>query len=71
MSATLSGDPREARYEAIQASNLTNVLAFHESVIKGQPKLISVVGDETKIDLEALGKVAPIRKVTLEEIFSK
>lgn len=67
----LAGDPREARYEAIQASNLTNVLAFHGSVIKGQPKLISVVGDETKIDLEALGKVAPIRKVTLEEIFSK
>ena len=67
----LAGDPRKAQFESIKASDLTNVLAFHQTVIKDQPKLISIVGDENKIDLTALETIAPIRKVGLEEIFSK
>ncbi|MCF6286514.1 MAG: insulinase family protein, partial [Candidatus Hydrogenedentes bacterium] len=67
----LAGDPRAARYQAIQASGLSNVLAFHQDIIKDRAKLISVVGDENKIDLAALEGIAPIRKVALEEIFSK
>jgi predicted Zn-dependent peptidase len=67
----LAGDPRAARYKAIQASDLSNVLAFHEGVIQNRPKLISVVGDESKIDMAALEEIATIRKVSLEEIFSK
>jgi predicted Zn-dependent peptidase len=67
----LPGDPRKHRYESIQASDLSNVLAFHQNVIKDRPKLISIVGDETKIDMEKLAEIAPIRKVSLEEIFSE
>ncbi len=67
----LAGDPRKNQFEAIKASDLTNVLAFHNSVIKDRPKLISIVGDASKIDLSALETIAPIRTVTLEEIFSE
>jgi len=67
----LTGDPRAARYESIKASQLANVLAFHGAVIKDRPKLISIVGDETKIDMAALEAIAPVRKVPLEDIFSE
>ena len=28
-----------------------------------------ILGNEKELDMEALGKIAPIRRVTLEEIF--
>jgi hypothetical protein len=47
------------------------LLAFHEEIITGRPKIISVVGDGAKIGLDKLGEIAPVRTVTVEEIFSK
>lgn len=65
----LEGDPREARFANLQAATLDDLMDFHAAHIKGQPKLISIVGDKTKIDMEALAQFGTIIEVTLDDIF--
>jgi predicted Zn-dependent peptidase len=67
----LEGDPRATGYTAAQAGSLPNLLAFHQNIIAGRPKIISIVGDGAKIGLDKLGEIAPVRAVAVEEIFSK
>ena len=62
-------DPRQARYDKIQKGSLDQVLEFHQANLKARPKLISIVGDKKKIDLERLGKQAKVAEVTLKDIF--
>ena len=65
----LSGDPRKTRFQRHQSASLDTLIQFHETHLKGRPKLISVVGDSSRIDMERLGKVGSIRKVGLEDVF--
>ena len=67
----LKPDPRKARYEAIKVADLSKVLAFHKSHIKGRPKLISIVGDTSKIDVERLAKIGKPIIVEMDDIFVK
>jgi len=67
----LEGDPRADGYKSAQASSLPNLVQFHQSVITGRPKLISIVGDAEKIGMDALAEIAPVRNVELSEIFSE
>jgi len=65
----LAVDPREERFETIQTLPFEALMAFHEKVIADEPKLISIVGDESKIDLEVVKKFGPLTKVPLDAIF--
>ncbi|MBI3417271.1 MAG: insulinase family protein [Verrucomicrobia bacterium] len=62
-------DPRRTRYEKIQKGDLAQVMEFHRANLKARPKLISIVGDKKKIDLERLGKQAKVTEVSLKDIF--
>jgi predicted Zn-dependent peptidase len=65
----LDPDPRKARYNAIQESSLDTILNFHKEYITGKPKLISIVGDSERIDLDALAKIGEVKMIALEDIF--
>ncbi|GMW02151.1 MAG: zinc protease [Candidatus Hydrogenedentota bacterium] len=65
----LEPDPRKARYEFICSAGFDSVLDFYKANIQGKPKLISVVGDPSKFDLESIKTHGEIREVTLDEIF--
>ncbi|MFM1919010.1 MAG: hypothetical protein RLZZ303_644 [Candidatus Hydrogenedentota bacterium] len=65
----LEPDPRKARYEAIGQAGLSLMTDFYAAHIAGKTKLISVVGDKEKIDLGALGGVAPVKEVPIDDIF--
>ena len=65
----VSIDPRKARYESIQASNMDLMLQFHKAHVQGHPKLISIVGDRNKMDMERLAAVGQVREIGLEDIF--
>lgn len=67
----LSGDPRKARYEQALHADMDLLLDFYKTQISGRPKLISVTGDKSKIDMERLGKLGKVREVTQDEIFVK
>ena len=67
----LKPDPRQARYEAVKSADLSQILIFHKSQIKGRPKLISIIGDTSKIDLGRLAKIGDPIILNLEDIFVK
>ena len=64
-------DPRKERFEKIKAGDLNLVLNFHKNHIQSRPKLISIVGDTTKIDMAELSNIAKPIPVALDDLFVK
>ena len=62
-------DPRKSRFEKVQAADMDLMLRFHKAHIKGRVKLISVVGDTTRMDMKGLAKIAKPVAVGLDDIF--
>ena len=62
-------DPRVMRFEELQRSSMEAMLAFHRNHVQNRPRLISIVGDRSKIDLEDLSRHGSIVEVNLEDIF--
>ena len=62
-------DPRLQRFERIRSSSLERLLDYHAEQIGGRPKMISVVGDGSKIDLDRLGRYGKVVAVGTEDIF--
>lgn len=65
----LEGDPRAARYEKIMEAELDSLFEFYAQEIKGQPKMISILGPSAAIDMDELKKHGEMRQVKVEEIF--
>ena len=59
----------EKIYKAIPSLQLQDVINFEKEYIANKPFKYIILGDEKELDLKALEKIAPIRKVTTEEIF--
>ncbi|NLN92690.1 MAG: insulinase family protein [Candidatus Hydrogenedens sp.] len=67
----ISPDPREAVYRNIQAMDSIDSLAeFHKQHIAGKAKLISIVGDPQRLDLEALAAFAKMRTLEADTLFA-
>ena len=66
----LASDPRAGRFVQIQASDLDEVLEFYRQHIEGRPKLISITGDKSKMDLEALAAQGELIELGLEDLFA-
>jgi predicted Zn-dependent peptidase len=67
----LETDPRKKRFPMIEAATIDTLKAFYEKEIQPRPKLISIVGDSSKIDMEALAKFGEIIIVEADKIFSE
>lgn len=61
-------DPRPGNWKVIQAAGEAELARFAERFREGD-LIISVMGDASRIDLEALAKIAPIEKVSVAQIF--
>ena len=46
------------------------MLKFYRQHVKGRPKLISITGDKSKMDLEALAAQGEIIELGLEDLFA-
>ena len=62
-------DPRARRFEQIQRTSLDEMLEFHREHIRNRPRLISIVGDRGKIDLDAMARHGRTVELNLEDIF--
>ena len=62
-------DPRRQRFEKIQTTDIDAIFRFQQGHLKSRPKLISIVGDQKKIDPERLSKLGKVTEVKLEDIF--
>ena len=60
-------DPRKARYEQIQDLKLDDVIGFQKEHIAGKPRIVSVLGDTTKMDMTQLRKLGTVRIVEIEQ----
>lgn len=65
----LAPDPRKAEFEALQHANLDTVLAFHKERVKGRPKLVSIVGDKNRIDMNAISEFGKVTEVGVSDLF--
>jgi predicted Zn-dependent peptidase len=63
-------DPRPWEWTTIQGLEADDVRTFASRFPEDGTVIISIVGDKTRIDLEALRKVAPIEEVQAEDLFS-
>ena len=48
-----------------------DMLGYYDTHIKGKPKLVSIVGDSSKINLDELAKLGKVITVEEETIFIK
>jgi len=64
-------DPRESRYATLKSSDYSLMSGFHVSEIAGQPKLISIVGDKKRIDMDRLATLGKVVEVGVDDIFVK
>ena len=56
-------------YEKIPALTLSDIQKFEEENIKGKPLRYLILGKESELDIEALEKLGPLKRVTLDDIF--
>lgn len=64
-------DPSKRAFHEIPGMKLTHMLDFYSKTVKAQPKRICILGDRSRVDLEALKKFGPIKKVNVEDVFTK
>ena len=62
-------DPRRQRFEKIQTTDIDAIFRFQQGHLKSRPKLISIVGDQRKINAERLAGLGKVTEVKLEDIF--
>jgi predicted Zn-dependent peptidase len=56
-------------YNAIQKMSMVDVINFNQNYIKGQKRVVVVLGNENEVDLKGLEKYGKVTTLSLEEIF--
>ena len=62
-------DEDERIYNALPNIKLSDIVKFEQEQMARKPYRYIILGDENKLDMEALGKMGTIRRLTTEEIF--
>ncbi len=59
----------KTNFNAIQKMTINDVKNFNANYIKGQKRVVVVLGNEKEVDLKGLEKYGKVAKLSLEEIF--
>ena len=62
-------DQNERVYNALPGINLQTIVDFEKAQMANKAYRYIILGDEKELDMEALGKIGPIKRLTTEEIF--
>ena len=65
----LKASPDKTNYAAIQKMTLNDVVNFNKNYIKGQKRVVVVLGNKDEVNLKALEKYGKVTTLSLEEIF--
>ena len=65
----LDFDLNQKIYEGLDKVTLQNMVAFEKANMANKPLRYLILGDEKELDMESLGKIGPIRRLTTEEVF--
>ena len=64
-------DPRKSRYDDYLDMEFNEILEFYKKNLKEKPWVIAIVGDQNRIDLDALKKYGKLKIVKKEDLFKK
>ena len=64
-----TSDPGAAVYNALPSITLQDVVEYEKKNIANKPFKYIILGDEKELDIKSLEKIAPIKRLTTEEIF--
>ena len=62
-------DPNKKIFEDLQNVTLEDIANFEKAQMAGKVGRYIILGDEKELDMKALEQIAPIRRVSLEEVF--
>ena len=62
-------DINKMYWEAIPKITLQDVVNFEQENIKGKPMRYLILGKEAELDVKALEKIGPVKRLTLDDIF--
>ena len=62
-------DTNKKIYEDLQALTLDDIVRFEQQNMAGKTGRYFILGDERELDIASLSQIAPIRRVSLEEVF--
>ncbi len=65
----LDYDINSVVYNQLPNLKLADIVKFEQQSMAGKPYRYIILGDEKELDIEALEKIGPIHRLTLEEIF--
>jgi len=65
----LDYDLRKSIYEALPSLTLQDIVKFEQENMVNKPYRMVILGDEKNLDMEALEKIAPVKRLSQEEIF--
>ena len=65
----LDYDINEKIYNALPEIKLSDVVRFEQETMARQPRRYLILGDEENLDMDALRKIAPVKRVSTDEIF--
>jgi predicted Zn-dependent peptidase len=62
-------DIREDIYNEVQSFDMNNLLDFHNNYISGQNRVVMILGDKERLDMEVLKEYGEINYLSLDDIF--
>ena len=62
-------DMNEKVYNALPALKLQDIVDFEKQQMANKANRYIILGDEKELDMESLGKLGPVKRLTTEEIF--
>ena len=62
-------DLRKSIYEALPSLTLQDIVKFEQENMVNKPYRMMILGDEKNLDMKALEKIAPVKKLSQEEVF--
>ncbi len=62
-------DLNERIYNALPALTLKDIISFEQRFMARKPYRYVILGNEKELDMKALEKIGPIRRLSTEEIF--
>ena len=62
-------DPKLPVYNALPSMTLQEVVDYEKKNVAHKPYKYIILGDEKELDIQSLEKIAPIRRVSLEDVF--
>ena len=65
----LDFDLNQKIYKDLEKVTLQDMVNFEKTNMANKPLRYIILGDEKELDMESLGKIGPIRRLTTEEVF--